>query len=446
MSSTRTSSPGASSPGASSPGASSPGASSTAAANGDTPRATTRRTPPATPLGRPQWLVLAIAVLVGVALVVAVVAVAGAQLGVLTGLGLALGLALFHSRFGFTSAWRQLVSVGQTSGLRAHLLMLGVASVLFAPILAGGAGLFDTTPRASVSPIGVGLLVGALLFGIGMQLGGACASGTLFALGGGSTLMLVTLFFFIAGSVLGAAHWGFWTSDALTWGPVSLATSTGLGYGGALVLQLAVFGALAWIAVRVSRRRTPPPAGRPPTARGALRVLRGSWPLWVGALVLAGLNALVLLVRGTPWGITSAFVLWGSKALQALGVDVASWTYWQGANAASLAKPVLADSTSVLDLGIVVGALVASASSGVFVLAKRLPARTVLAAVLGGLLMGYGARLAYGCNIGAYFSGIASFSLHGWIWGAMALAGTWIGLKLRPLFGLGVPKPSDSVC
>jgi len=60
--------------------------------------------------------------------------------------------------------------------------------------------------------------------------------------------------------------------------------------------------------------------------------------------------------------------------------------------------------------------------------------------------MGYGARLAGGCNIGAYFSGIASFSLHGWVWGVVALLGTYAGLKLRPLFGLTNPKPVDSIC
>jgi hypothetical protein len=35
-------------------------------------------------------------------------------------------------------------------------------------------------------------------------------------------------------------------------------------------------------------------------------------------------------------------------------------------------------------------------------------------------MMGYGARLAYGCNIGAYFSGVASASLHGWLWFVLA--------------------------
>ncbi|WP_323156290.1 YeeE/YedE thiosulfate transporter family protein, partial [Pseudomonas oryzihabitans] len=62
------------------------------------------------------------------------------------------------------------------------------------------------------------------------------------------------------------------------------------------------------------------------------------------------------------------------------------------------------------------------------------PARSLIAAVLGGLLLGYGARLAYGCNIGAYFSGIASGSLHGWLWLVAAFAGNSLGVRLRPFF------------
>ena len=65
---------------------------------------------------------------------------------------------------------------------------------------------------------------------------------------------------------------------------------------------------------------------------------------------------------------------------------------------------------------------------------------------IGGLLMGYGARLAFGCNIGAYFSGIASMSVHGWVWAVFALAGSYLALYLRPLFGLSVPKKGDHFC
>jgi uncharacterized membrane protein YedE/YeeE len=60
----------------------------------------------------------------------------------------------------------------------------------------------------------------------------------------------------------------------------------------------------------------------------------------------------------------------------------------------------------------------------------------VLAALVGGVLMGYGSWLAFGCNVGAYFSGIASTSLHGWLWIAFALIGTAIGVRLRPWFSL----------
>lgn len=189
-----------------------------------------------------------------------------------------------------------------------------------------------------------------------------------------------------------------------------------------------------------------PPAARPASAVGVARVVRGTWPLWVGALVLAGLNAITLLVKGEPWGITSAFALWGSKLLQATGVDVSSWAYWQGEKAKPLDGSLLADATSVMDFGIVLGALVAAAVGGGFALHRRISARTAAAAVIGGPLMGYGARLAYGCNIGAYFGGIASFSLHGWLWGLMALGGTWVGLRLRPRFGLGVPRPENTSC
>ena len=62
--------------------------------------------------------------------------------------------------------------------------------------------------------------------------------------------------------------------------------------------------------------------------------------------------------------------------------------------------------------------------------------RELFAAVLGGLMMGIGARLAFGCNIGAFLGGVASGSLHGWIWFIFAMIGSWIGVHMRPRFGM----------
>jgi len=56
--------------------------------------------------------------------------------------------------------------------------------------------------------------------------------------------------------------------------------------------------------------------------------------------------------------------------------------------------------------------------------------------VIGGVLMGYGARLSGGYNVGAFFSGVASFSLHGWLWIVAALAGVRVGIWVRPILAL----------
>ncbi|MCM3849542.1 YeeE/YedE family protein [Pseudonocardia sp. DR1-2] len=392
----------------------------------------------------PQWRVVAVGLVLAVLFLVGVGTVAPATMVGTAALGLALGFTLFHSRFGFTSGWRQLVAVGQGAAIRAHMVMLATASVLFAVILSSGFALAGE-PKGFTNPIGIGLVVGAFLFGVGMQVGGSCASGTLFAVGSGQSAIVLTLLGFVVGSMFAVFTHTFWTQTVPQGPSVNLAQL--LGYPGAVAVTLLVTAAITAVTWVVARRRTPPPVERPPSARGVARVLRGSWPMWVGAVVLAVLNAAVLFVSAAPWGVTSAFALWGSKLLQAVGFDMAGLAYWQvPANARSLAAPVLADRISNLDLGIMIGALVASAVGGAFVLHKRIPWKLALGAVLGGIAMGYGARLAGGCNIGAYFSGIASFSLHGWIWAVVALGGTWVGLRLRPLFGLTNPKPADSLC
>ncbi|WP_423821098.1 YeeE/YedE family protein [Salinisphaera sp. SPP-AMP-43] len=387
----------------------------------------------------------AIAGLAAVTLLVILFVFQGLQLGLLFIVALGFGVALYHARFGFTSAFRQLMAVGQGETLRAHMLMLATASLLFAPLLALGTTAFGGPLAGYVSPVGLSVAFGGFIFCIGMQLGGACASGSLYTVGSGQTSILITLAGFIVGSVWGAHDFGFWLQPDFVWTTVSLA-DTRWGYTGAVVFQFIIIAAIVAATFVVEKRLNPPPRVGPPSEHGLVRVLRGTWPLWAGALVLAVLNAITLWLSGKPWGITSAFALWGSQALSALGVDVGSWYYWSGPHAGGLDTPILADRTSIMDIGIIFGAMAASAWGGTFKIATDLPWRIIVARLLGGILMGYGARIAFGCNIGAYFGGIASFSLHGWLWGAVGLAGTLVGIKLRPLFGMGVPKLSDSSC
>ncbi len=357
--------------------------------------------------------------------------------GALFLLGGTLGVVLYHALFGFTSAWRVFIADRRGAGLRAQMLMLAVAVVLFYPALAAGE-VFGIHVHGEMGAVGTSVIVGAFLFGLGMQLGGGCASGTLYTAGGGNTRMLVTLAAFIAGSAIGTEHFDWWAKTPNI-GPVSMIAA--LGWLPALLVNLAVFAAIAGLTVVLERARH----GRlvatrtvdPDTWR---RLVRGPWPLAWGAVGLALGNFATLLLAGRPWGITSGFALWGAKIWAAAGADVASWPYWQGARAASLHASVFADITSIMDFGIMIGAMLAAGLAGKFKPSWYVPLRSLIAAAIGGLLLGYGARLAYGCNIGAYFSGIASASLHGWVWFVAALLGSVAGTRLRPYFGLSVER------
>jgi uncharacterized membrane protein YedE/YeeE len=359
---------------------------------------------------------------------------AGGRKALLYVIGGGLGFALYHAAFGFTSAWRAFINHGRADGLRAQMLMLALASVAFLPLIEAGS-LFGQPLGGALAPVGVSVLVGAALFGFGMQLGGGCASGTLYTVGGGSTRMLVTLVFFVIGALIGTAHLPWWLAQP-SLGSISLGRE--LGLPGALALQLAAFAAIALAATWVERRRgaaaVPQAGGREPLLAS---LLRGPWPMIWGAVALALLNIATLLVAGHPWSITFGFSLWGAKAAPFFGVDAAAWSFWtwpypQRALNASL----FAETTSVMNFGIIVGALLAAGLAGRFAPQWRIPLRSLAAAVIGGLLMGYGARLAFGCNIGAYFSGVASGSLHGWLWLVAAFLGSILGTRLRPWFGL----------
>jgi len=355
--------------------------------------------------------------------------------GALYLVGGALGITLYHALFGFTSAWRIFISHRRGVGLRAQMIMLTAAVLLFYPSLARGT-LLGQPVHGEYGAVGIGMLTGAFLFGVGMQLGGGCASGTLYSAGGGNTRMLATLVAFIAGSTLGGRDLPWWSAQPNI-GSVSLIEE--FGWLPAVVLNLAVIACIYLLTVSLERARHGVLIADAMTQhRGWRRVVQGPWPLTAGAILLALGNFATLYLAGRPWGITSALALWGSKVIAALGVDVASWPYWQGARAASLQQSVFYDITSVMDFGIMIGALLAAGLAGKFHPEWKIAPLSLLGALVGGLLLGYGARLAYGCNIGAYFSGVGSGSLHGWCWLVAAFLGSILGTRLRPLFGLGV--------
>ncbi|NNU94315.1 YeeE/YedE family protein [Geobacillus sp. NFOSA3] len=342
------------------------------------------------------------------------------------------GFVLYQARFGFTTAWRKFILYREGEGIRAQMIMMLVASIFFMPLLLKGS-IFGHPVAGNVHDVGISVIVGAFIFGIGMQLGDGCASGTLYHIGGGDTNGIVTLIGFIAGSVIATTHFDFWMNTP-HFAPISLIHQ--LGAVGGFLLQLALLAFVYYVVTVIEKRRH----GKLISAKienknGWKAIYKGPWSLLVGALLLAVMNALVLMINGKPWGITSAFALWGAKFVQLFGVDPTEWAYWQDpAKLKALKSPLYQDTTTVMDISLMFGALLAAAFAGRYAkpIQWKRPSRMTIGALIGGLMMGYGTRLAFGCNIGAYFSGIASFSVHGWIWFVFAFLGSIIGVKLRP--------------
>ena len=341
-----------------------------------------------------------------------------------TTLGLIAGFSLYHAAFGFTGAWRRIVTERRGVGLRAQVVLLGLTALFTIPMIGwSSAGGF-------VQPIGVALVVGSFLFGVGMQLGGGCGSGTLFTVGGGSTRMVITLVFFVVGSMFGVAHVGWWRSLP-SLGRMDMTNQ--LGPIPALLITFAILAAI-WIGSAVVERRA---HGNLETGRATGSWISGPWSSWLGAVALAAMGIATVYVLNRPWGITQAFGMWGAKIVYGFGYPIDQIPYWR-VSERQIERSVFQSTTSIMDFGIILGALLAAGFANRYAPVWRLNRNEVLTAVCGGLLMGFGARLSGGCNIGAYLGGVASGSLHAWVWAIFAFGGSSIVAYMR------MPAPSRS--
>jgi hypothetical protein len=329
--------------------------------------------------------------------------------------GFGLGVAFLKAEFSYTASWRRFLTRGEAGGLLGGLIVIAVSALAVVPVAA-----IKQNFGGAIAPLGPSLIIGAFVFGIGMQLANGCGSGTLYTVGGGSGRMLVALLLFITGSVLGSLS----LPAALKLGGIDpILASDYLGPWGGLAATLASIALAAALIVAVAKRR------------GASFMPSRNYI--IGGLAIGLLCVFVFVAGGHPWSVTFGYTVWGAKAASALGFDLTHSEFWQWVGPKhALSESVLSDTSSLTDFGMLFGAMAAAAAAKPFATAAWPPAKSLIAAAIGGLLMGWGARLGFGCNIGAFVGGVASGSLHGWVWFLAALPGCVIGIRLRPWFGL----------
>ncbi len=155
-------------------------------------------------------------------------------------------------------------------------------------------------------------------------------------------------------------------------------------------------------------------------------LFRRQWAPWIGGLLLGLLNVL-MFAYAKPWGVADGVQNWGQWVLKGFGM-------FEG----DLASPIQY-TTSVTNLSLVLGAMIAALLSGEFAL-RLSYGRDVLRAVLGGVLLGIGAVLGIGCTIGGFFSSFSALSVAGPVMMLGLGIGAYLGLRIL-LWDLGREAP-----
>ena len=261
----------------------------------------------AAPLPRLDWSFLIASVLAAAVLIALVLVDGQPAAAALIALGFALGVVFLKAEFSFTASWRRLIVRGQADGFLGGLLLIAIAAAAIVPVarLVPGFG-------GAIAPLGPSLLIGAFVFGIGMQLANGCGSGTLYTVGGGSGRMIVTLAFFIAGSVIGSLH----LPAFLRLGGVDpILAADYLGPWGGLAVTWASLAVAAFAAISIARRRG---ASFAPSRRIA-----------IGAVLIGLLSIGVFAAGHHPWSVTFGFTVWGAKLAALAGFDFSAAEFWQ---------------------------------------------------------------------------------------------------------------------
>ena len=162
------------------------------------------------------------------------------NLGLFWFTGIIFGFILQRSRFCFTASMRDPALTGSTTITRAVLVAFAVTSLGFWAIKYGAHIKGLPIPGQSyVVPVSFATMIGAFMFGIGMVIAGGCASGTLMRVGEGFIMQILSLLFFVIGSLWGAHDFGWWKLNVISNGKAVFMPDV-FGWAGAIVVQLLI--------------------------------------------------------------------------------------------------------------------------------------------------------------------------------------------------------------
>lgn len=375
--------------------------------------------------------------------------------------GLGLGYALSRAYTGFAGSVNRAYTTGSTKLLRTLMFMFFISTLVTTAFL------LNTDPTTFglwINPINLGLIAGAILFGFGMSFSACCASGVLTDLVTALPRAFVTLIFFGMGVFLGfpiqrnsefvTTTWfnsatferGIFLPDLFKWDGLN-------GFLGALVLTAIFCGIVVFLSFKYERYRkqnktyaghfVEAQQDQPSTfdtqdyslfsSETYHRLFVRPWTLKQGAVVITLIFALLMGVTKSGWGASTPYGFWFGKVLMLFGFSAESLATFTSGAPEHYSAPFFSHPINTQNVGIMLGTifflLTANKFKQTFMSEMHLSKRELVLFALGGLAMGFGTRLANGCNVGALYTPIAQFSLSGWIFLIFMVVGGIVGNK-----------------
>jgi len=157
------------------------------------------------------------------------------------------------------------------------------------------------------------------------------------------------------------------------------------------------------------------------------KLCQSEWDPSVTGL-LVGFLSVLMMAWWRPWGIVGALRNWGDWCMYGLAslfhTESGIFAYYT-----EVPKSILIDSGSVIGIGFLFGAFVSACLGKEFAL-RVPPYREMVKAVIAGILMGIGAALAGGCNIGGFYNAVGNLAANGFAMMLGLIFGVILGLKL----------------
>lgn len=367
--------------------------------------------------------------------------------------GCTLGYTLSRGYMGFAGSVNRAYKTGSTKLMRTLMLLFFISALGSVAVLyTADATKFDLW----VNPINTGLILGGLLFGFGMVFSSCCASGVLTDLVSSLPRALITLFFFGAGVFVGfpLQNTASWIKDS--WFTTATGEAIGTkgvylpdlfkfdkmnGYLGAVVVTGLLCLVVVYLSYKYEQKRKANNTytghfsekiqdlavkeGMEDVAAPLLsettyeRFFVRAWSLKTAAMIIAVVFVILMGVTKAGWGASTPYGFWFGRFLMLFGVPVKTITDFTLGAPGPYTMPFFNHPINVQNIGILLGTAFYLLSSGVltdtFKASLKISGKQALFYAMGGLFMGFGTRLANGCNVGALYTPIANFSLSGWI-------------------------------